>query len=68
MFSRMLSMRKPSSFAKVTIYLMAEYTDLKNAEEAEEIINLANYLRFDILEEAIMAALAVNYFVGNNEK
>ena len=45
-----------------------EYTNLEYAEEAEEIINLANFLRFDMLEEAVSAALAVNYYVGNTEK
>lgn len=45
-----------------------EYTDLNNSEEAIDLINFAKYLNFTELYDAVAAAVAVNYYVGNTEE
>lgn len=44
-----------------------EYTNLANSDKAVELLEFADYIKFQILYDAIGAAIAVNYFVGNTE-
>lgn len=44
-----------------------EYTNLANSERATELLEFADYIKFDIFYDAIGAAIAVNYYVGNTE-
>ena len=54
------------SVLKVRNKDILEYTDMKYVEEANEILNLAKFLNFTDLYNAVGAALATNFYVGDD--
>jgi len=49
-------------------WFKAEYCDENLSEEVAEVVALSRFLRFHQLTDAISAAVAVNYFIGDDEK
>lgn len=55
-------------YAQVLVYSIVGYTCLDYANEVDEILKLAKWLQFKELEQALAAAVAVNYYTGLDER
>lgn len=58
----------PMRYAQVLVYSIVGYTCLDYANEVDEILKLAKWLQFKELEQALAAAVAVNYYTGLDER
>lgn len=55
-------------YAQVLSNASVGYTNLDYANEVDEILRLVKWLQFKELEQALGAAVAVNYYTGYDER